>query len=275
MHLPGAAEFPNDNPELHRGARWVCSATRGAARAVLRYTGLEGPRLALPAPPSRTRPVPDKAADGVLAGKKHSAFRLTGPLLLDLDRVVLPHRVENVPPPPAFIFEPFVPSPVRAAPTPPKAPLAALPALPLIPMPCRVIADPVLRRRVARGLRVDIALCLSVGSDAEVSRVEPNDAEVSRVEPSCVPVSHAEPSRFEVSRVEPSRFVPEPNSAERLSRPVRRRRGLATRAVTRSPLPAADEVSRAIAELEAAFASPVGAGAPCLDRADLFSIGSA
>ena len=32
----GAAEFPNDNPSLHDGARWVCPDTVGATRAIVR-----------------------------------------------------------------------------------------------------------------------------------------------------------------------------------------------------------------------------------------------
>jgi hypothetical protein len=40
-----AAEFPNDNPELHAGARWVCLAVTGAPVAVLPE---RAPRPALP-----------------------------------------------------------------------------------------------------------------------------------------------------------------------------------------------------------------------------------
>jgi hypothetical protein len=70
---------------------------------------------------------------------------------------VLLHRVENVPPPPDFIYEPFVSS--RAAPTPPAAS-----ARPIHPRPCRVVDARQARQRVQRGWRVDVAPCLDIGS---------------------------------------------------------------------------------------------------------------
>lgn len=86
-----------------------------------------------------------------------------GPLQLDLDRIVLPHRVENVPPPPEFIFVPFVPSRARAA-------LVAVPPPTIDPRPCRVVDEREACRRIDRGWRVDVAPCLTVGAMAEASR---------------------------------------------------------------------------------------------------------
>jgi hypothetical protein len=89
--------------------------------------------------------------------------RYDGPLELDLDRIVLQHRVEEVPPPPDFIFRPFVSSRARSA-------LAAVPPLRIDPRPCRVVDGREACRRVERGWRVDVAPCLNVGSVDEPSR---------------------------------------------------------------------------------------------------------
>jgi hypothetical protein len=164
----GAAEFPNDNPELHRGVRWVCPNTSGPARALLQAPA---PALAATSPgakvpaatagqlPSPFRPAPADPPPPPVP----PARRWEGPLELDLDRIVLAHRVEDVPPPPDFIFRPFVSSRCRPALTP-------LPALPIDPKPCRVIDGREACRRVERGVRVDIAPCLIVGAVGEPSR---------------------------------------------------------------------------------------------------------
>jgi hypothetical protein len=86
-----------------------------------------------------------------------------GPLQLDLDRIVLPHRVENVPAPPEFIFVPFVPSRLRAA-------RAVVPPPTIDPRPCRVVDEREACRRIDRGWRVDVAPCVNVGAMAEASR---------------------------------------------------------------------------------------------------------
>lgn len=155
--LAGAAEFPNDNPELHDGARWVCLAPRGPARAVLR------PRLDA-APPAPLEPRPEPAP----APRLEDRYR--GPLELDLGRILLVHRVEDVPPPPDFIFVPFVPSagrsPAEARATPLRPLASCRPAQrPIAPSPCRAVDEREARRRVDRGRRVDVAPCVPVGPD--------------------------------------------------------------------------------------------------------------
>lgn len=86
-----------------------------------------------------------------------------GPLQLDLDRIVLPHRAENVPPPPEFIFTPFVSSRTRPV-------LAAVPPPTIDPRPCRVVDEREACRRIERGWRVDVAPCVNVGALAEAAR---------------------------------------------------------------------------------------------------------
>ena len=222
-YLPAvAAEFPNDNPALHFGARWICRNTRGAARATLRIE---------PATPLFDAPPP--ANDSILTGAPSAASlaptstdasgaesRYAGPLELFLDRIVLAHRVENVPPPPDFIFRPFVSAEKLAA-------SRATPAVlgPIEPRACHVVDQRDAGRRVQRGWRVDIAPCLSVGAAApEVTRA---------VAISTISVEG--------------------------SRRARRRGPVLARVLAVSPvspLPDAGELERAISELEAAFAKP-------------------
>lgn len=219
----GAAEFPNDNPDLHGGARWVCLATRGAARALLRPPA----RDAAPPPASETRRVaveqgPLDAPESARPPSPSERFK--GPLQLDLNRIVLLHRVENIPPPPDFVFEPFISS--RPAQAPATEALA-----PIEPVACRAVDIREERRRVARGWRVDIAPCLSIepSPPASESKVE------SEASPPALPASTTIPQE----------------SGRRLARGRGR---VAARAL--SPLPDSDEVSRAIHELEAAFGAP-------------------
>jgi hypothetical protein len=80
-----------------------------------------------------------------------------GPLELDLGRIVLPHRVEDVPPPPDFIYRPFVSSRARSAPPAPSP-------RPIQPRPCRVVDARQARQRVQRGWRVDVAPCVDIGA---------------------------------------------------------------------------------------------------------------
>jgi hypothetical protein len=93
--------------------------------------------------------------------------RFDGPIELDLGRIVLPHRVENVPPPPDFIFEPFVSSRSSSR---SQAALAPAPALRIEPQPCRIVDEREAGRRVDRGWRVDVAPCVDVGVDNESRR---------------------------------------------------------------------------------------------------------
>jgi hypothetical protein len=133
-----------------------------------------------------------------------SERRYEGPLQLDLGRILLVHRVENIPPPPDFIFTPFVssrrrdltPSEVSARDVgtsisdvaPSEVPLseavvaalaanpsaggvcAALVPVPIDPRPCRTVDEREACRRVERGWRVDVAPCLNVGASAEAFR---------------------------------------------------------------------------------------------------------
>jgi hypothetical protein len=216
-----AAEFPNDNPSLHHGARWICRSTVGAARAVLRPLAVVEPPLPeLVKAPERVDAVPAE----VVAKPALRARQLTGPIELDLGRIVLIHRVENVPPPPDFIFQPFVrtspterpappdPSPALATGASPEPPVVSE-AEPIEPVACQIVDRRDAARRVNRGWRVDIAPCLSVG-------------------PGPAPASSSGETR----------------------RATRRRGSVVARSL--SPLPDSDEVSRAISELEAAFAQP-------------------
>jgi hypothetical protein len=164
-YITDCAEFPNDNPDLHRGARWVCRDLGGPVRAVRRAVpgaeafaapravGLLSPDAEQPAPSAPASDVEGRSAPAPLQTGRVYA----GPLELDLGRIVLLHRVEDVPPPPDFIFRPFVSSLSRAAPSP-----ASL--LAIEPRPCRVVDEREACRRVARGWRVDVAPCVEVGA---------------------------------------------------------------------------------------------------------------
>jgi hypothetical protein len=153
-----AAEFPNDNPLLHRGARWVCRDTRGPARAMLRPQDEGAPPPRAESPPLAA---PMERAPATEAPSPRPQRRYDGPLVLELDRIVIPHRVEDVPPPPDFIFRPFVRA---AAPTAPVA--VTLDAAPIQPRACQVVDAREARLRVQRTGRVDIAPCLSVVESA-------------------------------------------------------------------------------------------------------------
>jgi hypothetical protein len=111
-----------------------------------------------PYPLAPAEDVPARAAAPLALARSYP-----GPLQLDLDRIVLPHRVENVPPPPEFVFVPFVPSRVRKA-------RAAVPPPTIEPRPCRVIDEREACQRIDRGWRVDVAPCVNVGAITEASR---------------------------------------------------------------------------------------------------------
>jgi hypothetical protein len=167
-YITDCAEFPNDNPDLHRGARWVCRDLRGPVRAVRRARpGAEGfvepvEALGSPAAEDASPPVLPSTGGALLAAlaEPPRAERVyAGPLELDLGRIVLLHRVEDVPPPPDFIFRPFVSSLRRAALSPGLASTR-----PIEPRPCRVVDEREACQRVARGPRVDVAPCVEVGA---------------------------------------------------------------------------------------------------------------
>jgi len=175
----GAAEFPNDNPALHQGARWVCGATRGPARALWRASGVGAEPSATPA-----REAPSSsAAHGASPPASEPPCApiergLDGPLQLDLHRIVLCHRVEDVPPPPDFVYRPLVSTRARAAPplspeppavtAPPTEPQPIEPRpiepRPIEPRPCRVVDTRQACQRVQRGWRVDVAPCVHIGA---------------------------------------------------------------------------------------------------------------
>jgi hypothetical protein len=177
----GAAEFPNDNPSLHDGARWVCPDTVGPTRAIVRPRALGGAVSVVAAEPAAHAAAPEPAPPVELAAPLEPAppeRRYQGPLELDLGRIVLVHRVENIPPPPDFIFRPFVRSPRRevslgeavvAALADPSA-ASLLPPAPIEPRPCRSVDERDAGRRIERGWRVDVAPCLSIGTSAEALR---------------------------------------------------------------------------------------------------------
>ena len=169
-----ANEFPNDNPALHEGARWVCRRPLGAPRALLQAPpgssrrvelaaelpplasapAEHGPPSALAAPASAGRSVPPLAA-------AEPEARFAGPLELDLARIVLPHRVADIPPPPDFIFRPLASS-RRPETSLLRAPFTASAAPPLTLLGYRVVDARVAASRVERRWRVDIAPCLHV-----------------------------------------------------------------------------------------------------------------
>jgi hypothetical protein len=74
--------------------------------------------------------------------------RCDGPLQLDLGRIVIPHRVEDVPPPPAFIYTPFVSS---------RATEASGPSPGLLERACSAGKAHPLRWRVQRAGRAGLA----------------------------------------------------------------------------------------------------------------------
>jgi hypothetical protein len=153
----------------------VCRELRGPVRAVLRARpGSEALTAPEPAAGLSTAPSselaaraedfePETSRDVVLAARLAEVPRpervYAGPLDLDLGRIVLPHRVENVPPPPDFIFRPFVSS-LRRAGASPAVPASASPIEPRL---CQVVDQREAGRRVARGWRVDVAPCVEVG----------------------------------------------------------------------------------------------------------------
>ena len=157
--------------------------------------------------------------------------RYDGPLDLDLGRILLVHRVENIPPPPDFIFTPFVSSRRHAANAldvgrsdvtsgvvsdlaTSEVPLseavvaalaanpsaggvcAALVPTPIDPQPCRTVDEREACRRVDRGWRVDVAPCLNVGASGEAFRARVRRRGISTAR--ALPSSPAVPSPIEL-----------------------------------------------------------------------------
>jgi len=205
-HCPTPAnEFPNDNPALHEGARWVCPALLGAPRALLQAPPAAPSRVELaaevpapaepvaaPEPPRAGSVLPARSAAPASAQPVERARPaaelaacLLGPLQLDLTRLVLPHRVADIPPPPDFIFRPLA-RPPRAACQVPRAPFEASAAPPLTLLGYRVIDARAATSRVERRWRIDIAPCVRIeaGPSQLASAALPaSDAETKPAQP--------------------------------------------------------------------------------------------
>jgi len=162
--------------------------------------------------------IPVVAAASTLAAEPATARepapperRYEGPLELDLGRILLVHRVENIPPPPDFIFRPLASSRRREASVgeaaPSEVPLseavvaalaadpsaggvcAALVARTIEPQACRTIDEREASRRVDRGWRVDVAPCLNIGASGEAfrARIRRRGISTTRALPSSPP----------------------------------------------------------------------------------------
>lgn len=312
-YLPSSAsEFPNDNPELHEGARWVCTLPVGPAKAVLRASAAltralsarpepTKPTESPESPESQWRPVlppvrclepvvargaPLAANDSLAGPVPREPFRLEpgasapappatatvpapasatpasatplppGPLELDLSRIVLPHRVADVPPPPAFIFRPL-PSSRRAA-----AALALAQATPpLTPLGYQVIDQRDASCRVQRRWRVDVAPCLAVAAELNVSAASALPsvvaAELTLV---AVPAPDAPPMPEPLPEQGPAsglRRKPASESPPEASSKKQRRRAVrvaSSASLMTAALPGNAELSRTLSALDADFA---------------------
>lgn len=274
-----ANEFPNDNPALHQGARWVCPQPLGAPRALLRAPLNEPAVAAAVSEPASSPTLPEPVAE-------QPAQRLAGPLELDLSRIVLPHRVEDIPPPPDFIFRPLpssrrAPEPAAAVFEPVAAPLRALPLLGY-----RVVDEQLASSRVERRWRVDLAPCVAIAgalalplpateaapqpSVAQAAEPEPVEAaELESLAQALFPEFADAPA---VSQLEllaplapggtepPSSLPSEPAAAQAPEAPSskKRQRRRATRVASSASLATAAlaanaELTRALSEIESAF----------------------
>jgi hypothetical protein len=242
-----AAEFPNDNPALHHGARWVCLRTRGASRAVWRWADDSAPRAralsssaissspeaastaASPWPPSPFALVPPEPRP---AQPPRPEPEESLPLVLDIDasRIVLPQRVADVPPPPAFVFRPFRRTRPEVA-VDPEHPVSVARML-------DVSSSETGRVQVRRGSRVDVAPCIGLLPSAP--QLAPG---LTFVASAVSAVSESEPA----PRIEPER--------RRSRRAAPARRGPITSS-------SGEELEQAILELESAFGERVALAAP-------------
>lgn len=182
-----ANEFPNDNPALHEGARWVCQQPLGAPRALLRAPLNEPAGAVVLSEPASPQALPGPAAE-------QPVQPFTGPLELDLARIVLPHRVEDIPPPPAFIFRPLSTSRRVAEPVVPVFEPVAVPlrALPLLGY--RVVDEQLASSRVDRRWRVDVAPCVAVAGACALPLLttQPAPAVAQAAEPEPLDVAELE-----------------------------------------------------------------------------------
>ena len=175
-----ANEFPNDNPALHEGARWICRGPLEAPRALLQAPPAlpsrveraaelpaqaaraavpeERPAASVPSSPSTAR-VATRPEERALSAAELAA-RCAGPLQLDLTRIVLPHRVADIPPPPDFIFRPLAAPRSAASIALGRFEPSAAPPLTLLGY--RVIDARAATSRVERRWRIDIAPCVQV-----------------------------------------------------------------------------------------------------------------
>ncbi|MET0412721.1 MAG: hypothetical protein ABW217_15565 [Polyangiaceae bacterium] len=242
-----AAEFPNDNPALHHGARWVCLRTRGASRAVWRWAGDSSPHTrAVSSSAESASAAPSGAADSAWPP---SPFALAPPdplpeqpprpepeeslpLVLDIDpsRIVLPQRVADLPPPPAFVFRPFRRTRPEVT-VDPERPVSVARML-------DVSSSEAGRTQVRRGSRVDVAPCIGLQPSAPpvapaLTFVASEVSEVSETEPA----PRIEPERRRSRRAAPARRGPITSSS-------------------------GEELEQAILELESAFGERVALAAP-------------
>jgi hypothetical protein len=141
-HPPQSVEFPSDNPALYQGARWVCRGTLEPARAVIRARRVPIAEGVAAPPDDACAPEPARREAPRLP------MLLSGPLQLDLGRLVLAHRVENVPPPPDFLFKAVTPAAAVAQP---------VTAIVRWVEPVQTVLVRPADRRVTRGVRVDVA----------------------------------------------------------------------------------------------------------------------
>jgi hypothetical protein len=230
-----AAEFPNDNPDLHQGARWVCLRTRGASRAVWRWAGegLQRPSAPPPSPPAESAWPPSPfalaPADPLPQPPPRPEPEECLPRVLDFDTslLVLPQRVADVPPPPAFVYRPFRRTRPQVS-VDPEHPVSVAHVQ-------EVSSREVGRTQVRRGSRVDVAPCIALESSA----------------PPVAPV---------LARIEPE--LSESDAAPRVD--VERRRSRRATPARRGPITSSTsgELEQAIRELETAFGERVALAGP-------------
>jgi hypothetical protein len=143
-------EFPNDNPELSEGVRWLC-------------LNLVGPPEPVWPEAARSTPPP--------AGSEE------GPLKWVPGRVALPHRQQNIPAPPAFVYaelnnptaaesEPAVSQPAVSEPTtsePTVSPVSESPVPSRVPVVLIAVGASTAARTSRRLLRRPQALAVLPG----------------------------------------------------------------------------------------------------------------
>lgn len=194
------------------------------ASAVRRSSSLDSPW-----PPSPFALVPPEPAPAPLPRPEPTEPEESLPLVLEIDptRIVLPQRVANVPPPPAFVFRPFR----RTRPEVTLDPERPVGVARMLDVSSRETG----RTQVRRGSRVDVAPCIELRSSA------PAVAPLLAVVESTVSETEAAP-RVDVERRRSRRAAPA-------------RRGPITSST-------GEELEQAILELESAFGERVALAAP-------------